>query len=95
VEPYVKTNKTDTINTAAIAEAVTRPTMRLVPIKHEEKLDLHNLHRIRDLRVSSLTGFISRMRAFCLRYGLSVRTSPAAYKLPIHGITSDDTGDLT
>lgn len=28
VKPYVKSNKTDTVDAAAIAEAVTRPTMR-------------------------------------------------------------------
>ena len=33
VKPYVKTNKNDTIDAAAIAEAVTRPTMRFVELK--------------------------------------------------------------
>ena len=32
VKPYVKTNKSDCIDAEAIAEAVARPTMRLVPI---------------------------------------------------------------
>jgi transposase len=31
VKPYVKSNKTDTVDAAAIAEAVTRPTMRFCP----------------------------------------------------------------
>src|SRR5487761_1473756 len=33
VKPYVKTNKSDYIDAEAIAEAVTRPTMRFVPIR--------------------------------------------------------------
>ena len=33
VKPYVKSNKNDTIDAAAIAEAVTRPTMRFVEVK--------------------------------------------------------------
>jgi transposase len=33
VRPYVKSNKHDMADAAAIAEAVTRPTMRFVPIK--------------------------------------------------------------
>ncbi|MDX4954734.1 hypothetical protein [Delftia acidovorans] len=33
VKPYVKSNKNDTIDAAAIAEAITRPTMRFVQIK--------------------------------------------------------------
>jgi transposase len=40
VKPYVKTNKNDYIDAEAIAEAVTRPSMRFVPIKTEDQLDL-------------------------------------------------------
>src|SRR5215831_5838072 len=34
VKPYVKSNKNDSRDAEAIAEAVTRPTMRFVPIKN-------------------------------------------------------------
>ena len=44
VKPYVKTNKSDYIDAEAIAEAVQRPTMRFVPIKTEEQLDLQAVH---------------------------------------------------
>ena len=43
VKPYVQTNKSDYIDTEAIAEAVQRPRMRFVPIKIEEQLDLQAL----------------------------------------------------
>jgi transposase len=43
----VKTNKNDYIDAEAIAEAVGRPTMRFVPIKGNEQLDLQSLHRVR------------------------------------------------
>jgi transposase len=48
VKPYVKTNKNDYLDAEAIAEAVQRPTMRFVPIKTDEQLDLQALHRVRD-----------------------------------------------
>jgi transposase len=48
VKPYVKTNKSDYIDGEAIAEAVQRPTMRFVPIKTEEQLDLQAVHRLRE-----------------------------------------------
>src|SRR5579863_6128467 len=48
VKPYVKTNKSDYIDAEAIAEAVQRPTMRFVPIKTEEQLDLQTVHRVRE-----------------------------------------------
>ena len=43
VKPYVKTNKSDYIDAEAIAEAVGRPTMRFVPIKTDDQLDLQSL----------------------------------------------------
>ena len=48
VKPYVKTNKSDYIDAEAIAEAVGRPTMRFVPIKGDDQLDLQSLHRVRE-----------------------------------------------
>ncbi len=37
VKPYVKRGKSDAADAEAICEAVTRPTMRFVPIKTEEQ----------------------------------------------------------
>jgi transposase len=37
VKPYVKRGKTDAADAEAICEAVTRPTMRFVPIKSPEQ----------------------------------------------------------
>lgn len=37
VKPYVKRNKTDVADAEAICEAVTRPTMRFVPVKTANK----------------------------------------------------------
>jgi hypothetical protein len=45
VQPYVKALKTDDREAEAIAEAATRPTMRLVTTKSEAQLDLQILHR--------------------------------------------------
>ena len=95
VKPYVKSNKNDTIDAAAIAEAVTRPTMRFVQVKHTEQVDLQALHRARDLIVSSRTRLISQMRAFCLEYGLPIRNSPAAFKQAMPAILANDGNDLT
>lgn len=37
VKPYVKTNKNDAADAEAICEAVTRPSMRFVPVKNPEQ----------------------------------------------------------
>jgi transposase len=72
VKPYVKSQKNDTIDAEAIAEAVTRPTMRFTQVRTAEQIDLQALHRIRDQLVSSRTRLINQMRAFCLEYGLTI-----------------------
>ncbi len=62
VKPYVKTNKSDYIDGEAIAEAVLRPTMRFVPIKTEEQLDLQAVHRLRERWVMRRTAVINQIR---------------------------------
>src|SRR6202023_1749206 len=62
VKPYVKTNKNDYIDAEAIAEAVGRPTMRFVPIKSDDQLDLQSLHRVRERWVSRRTAVINQIR---------------------------------
>ncbi len=45
VKPYVKRNKNDAADAAAICEAVTRPTMRFVSVKSAEQQSVLMLHR--------------------------------------------------
>jgi transposase len=44
VKPYVKGNKNDARNAEAICEAVSRPTMRFVPVKTVEQQAVLSLH---------------------------------------------------
>jgi transposase len=60
VKPYVKTNKNDYIDAEACSEAVTRPTMRFVPIKSDDQLDLQSLHRVRERWVVRRTAVINQ-----------------------------------
>jgi len=73
VRPFVKSQKNDYVDAEAIAEAVQRPTMRFVPIKTEDQLDLQALHRVRDRLVERRTGVINQLRAFLLERGILVR----------------------
>ena len=68
----MKTNKSDYIDGEAIAEAVQRPTMRFVPIKTEEQLDLQAVHRLRERWVMRRTAVINQIRAFLLERGLTL-----------------------
>ena len=66
VKPYVKTNKSDYIDAEAIAEAVARPTMRFVPIKTDDQLDLQSLHRVRERWVMRRTAVLNQIRGLLL-----------------------------
>jgi hypothetical protein len=55
VKPYVKRGKTDANDAEAICEAVTRPTMRFVPVKSPEQQAALALHRTRELLVRQRT----------------------------------------
>ena len=72
VKPYVKTNKSDYIDAEAIAEAVQRPTMRFVPIKTEEQLDLQAVHRVRERWVMRRTAVVNQIRGLLLERGLTL-----------------------
>jgi len=77
VKPYVKTNKNDYLDAEAIAEAVQRPTMRFVPIKTDEQLDLQALHRVRDRWVARRTAVMNQIRGFLLERGITMRKGPS------------------
>jgi len=77
VRPFVKSNKNDYRDAEAIAEAVHRPTMRFVPIKTKDQLDLQALHRTRDRLVSRRTSLVNQIRAFLLERGITFRQGRA------------------
>src|SRR3989442_4165171 len=59
VKPYVKSNKNDSRDAEAIAEAVTRPTRRFVPIKDVDQQDIQALHRVRERLMGERTALIN------------------------------------
>ena len=70
VKAYVKRNKNDAADAEAICEAVTRPTMRFVPIKSTEAQSVLMLHRARHLLVRQRTAQVSAMRGHLAEYGI-------------------------
>jgi transposase len=59
VKPYVKSNKNDSRDAEAIAEAVTRPTMRFVPAKDVDQQDIQALHRVRERLIGERTALVN------------------------------------
>ena len=72
VKPYVKRNKTDAADAEAICEAVSRPTMRFVPIKSLDQQAVLALHRVRALLVRQRTQLANAARGILGEFGLVV-----------------------
>ena len=72
VKPYVKRGKTDAADAGAIAEAVTRPSMRFVPVKTEVQQAVLMMHRTRDFLVRQLTQVTNAIRAHLAEFGIVV-----------------------
>jgi transposase len=70
VKAYVKSPKNDARDAEAICEAVTRPTMRFVPIKQLEQQDLQALHRVRERLIKARTALVNEMRGLLHEYGI-------------------------
>jgi transposase len=95
VKPYVKTNKSDYIDAEAIAEAVGRPTMRFVPIKTDDQLDLQSLHRVRERWVMRRTAVVNQIRGLLLERGITVRKGRCHLDAALPRILEDATAKLS
>jgi len=95
IKPYLKGQKNDFNDAEAIAEAVTRPTMRFVAVKTNDQLDLQAVHRIRTRLVSERTAVINQLRGFMIEYGLAVKEGRAALRREIPAILEDASNGLS
>jgi transposase len=70
VKPYVKRSKNDVADAEAICEAVSRPTMRFVPVKTAEQQSILMLHRTRNLLVRQRTMLANAIRSHLAEFGI-------------------------
>jgi transposase len=71
---YVRRNKNDAADAAAICEAVSRPAMRFVAIKTEPQQALAGLHRVRDLLLKQRTMLKNQLRGLMAEFGVVAAT---------------------
>ncbi len=69
VRPYIRAQKNDDNVAEGIAEAATRPTMRFVEVKSQDRLDLQTLHRARSRHVAARKALLNQLRAILLERG--------------------------
>src|SRR5215469_11713145 len=70
VTPYRKGNKNDPNDAEAICEAVTRPSMRFVPIKRDQEQDMMALHRVREQLIKNRTALANQIRGLLRDRGI-------------------------
>ena len=80
VQAYVRRNKTDAADAAAICEAVTRPHLRAVPLKTPDQQALAAQHRVRDLLVGQRTALVNALRAHMAEFGLVAARGPGGLR---------------
>jgi len=71
VKPYLKRQKNDMADAEAICEAVTRPTMRFVPVKSPEQQGVMVLHRTRLVMTRQRTQLSNAIRGHMAEFGLT------------------------
>jgi transposase len=70
VKAYVRRNKTDAADAAAICEAVGRPTTRFVPLREVEDQAALGVHRAREMLVKQRTMLINALRGHLAEFGV-------------------------
>ena len=92
VKPFVKRQKNDAADAEAIAEAASRPTMRFVAVKSEEKQALGMAFRVRDLFVRQRTQAINALRGHLAEYGVIAPQGIAHLDRLIRVVVDPDNG---
>ncbi len=77
---YVRRNKTDPADAEAICEAVSRPSMRFVPIKSEADQAMAAVHRVRERLIAQRTQMINMLRGQMSEFGKVVAQGPQHVK---------------
>ena len=70
VKPYVKRGKNDRIDAEAICEAMSRPSMRFVPVKSAEEQAAAMLLSVRDMLVKQRSMLVNAIRAHAAEFGV-------------------------
>jgi transposase len=71
VKPYVKRGKNDSADAEALCEAMSRPTMRFVPMKTTEQRASLMLVGLRDRLIRNRTQLANAIRGYATEFGLT------------------------
>lgn len=80
VKAYVRRNKNDAADAAAICEAVGRPSMRFVAAKTEAQQAAAGIHQVRALLVKQQTAAMNALRGLMAEFGIIVNKGMSGIK---------------
>jgi transposase len=90
IKLYVKRGKNDKIDAEAICEAMSRPTMRFVPIKTVEQQAALTILGVRDLLVKQRTMLINAIRGHAAEFGLTAAKGPKQITELLQRLANDE-----
>jgi transposase len=82
VKPYVKRGKNDAADAEALCEAMSRPTMRFVPVKTTEQQAALMLVGVRDRLIRNRTQLANTIRGYGAEFGL-IAAKGMAHLVPL------------
>ena len=95
VKPYVKGQKNDVTDAAAICEAATRPHMRFVALKHVDQQSVLALHTARSGFVKQRTALSNQIRGLLAEFGVVLPQGLNKLKQQLPLILSQVQNELT
>ncbi len=95
VKPFLRGQKNDSADAAAICEAVSRPEMRFVTPKSIEQQDLQALHRIRSRLIGCRTQLGNQIRGLLSEYGIIIPLHLSQVRLHLPELFSEEHPLLT
>lgn len=90
VKPYVKRGKNDAADAEAICEAMSRPSMRFVPVKSEENQAALMLIGVRERLVRNRTQLANTIRGHAAEFGLIASKGRAKIESLLARIQADE-----
>lgn len=95
VKPYVKTNKNDYADAAAIVEAGTRAHMHFVPPKTIEQQDIQSVHTVRESFMCKRNAIANQIRGLLAERGLIIPAGISYIKSEVPDMIEDAENELS
>lgn len=91
VKPYVKRGKNDAADAEALCEAMSRPTMRFVPVKTADRQAALMLAGMRERLIRNRTQLANSIRGYAAEFGLTAAKGICKIEPLLERIAADET----